>query len=103
MSSTLKGAIQSMTGYGRAVKRTAIGSIAVELRSTNHRYLEIEQHLPSGLTALQGRLSELIRSHIRRGRIETFVSVQLSSENQRAVTFDETNPCCSATTQRLSS
>ncbi|MBI2496020.1 MAG: YicC family protein [Candidatus Omnitrophica bacterium] len=89
MSSTRQGAIQSMTGYGRAVKRTAIGSVTVELRSTNHRYLEIEQHLPSSLTALQGRLAELIRSHVRRGRIEAFVNVQLGSEHQRVVTFDE--------------
>ena len=81
MSPQRLSAIQSMTGYGRAVRRMAIGSVTVELRSTNHRYLEIDQHLPGSLTALQGRLSELIRTHIRRGRVQTFVSVQLSSEN----------------------
>jgi uncharacterized protein (TIGR00255 family) len=82
-------AMQSMTGYGRASKRTALGSVSVELRSTNHRYLEIEQRLPSGMASLQGRLAELIRSKIRRGRVEALVAVQVTNGDQRRVTFDE--------------
>ena len=82
-------AIQSMTGYGRAAKRTAVGSVTVELRSTNHRYLELDQRLPNGLTALQGRLAELIRGSLRRGRIEATVAVQFERWDQRRVTFDE--------------
>jgi len=81
--------IQSMTGYGRATKRTAVGSVTVELRSTNHRYLEIDQRLPNGLTALQGRLVELIRAKIKRGRIEAFVGIQSTQADQRRVVFDE--------------
>ena len=88
MSGTRQGAIHSMTGYGRATQRTAIGTITVELRSTNHRYLEIDQHLPTTLAALQGRVAEVIRAHVRRGRIEAFVAVQLDHASQRTVTFD---------------
>ncbi len=84
-----RGAIQSMTGYGRATKQTPIGSVSVELRSTNHRYLEIDQRLPNGLTALQGRVTELVRSGVRRGRVEGFVVVQSNQLDQRRVTFDE--------------
>lgn len=81
--------IHSMTGYGRAMTRSPIGSISVELRSTNHRYLEVESRLPSGLTALQGRLTELIRHTIRRGRVEVAVSIQSEQLDRRRVTFDE--------------
>ncbi len=84
-----RGAIHSMTGYGRATKRTELGTITIELRSTNHRYLELDLHLPTTLTALQGRLSELIRTHVRRGRIETFMTAQLTAWDQRKVVFDE--------------
>lgn len=80
---------QSMTGYGRAMKRTAAGHVTVELRSTNHRYLEIEQRWPNGFTALQGRLAEVLRGHMRRGRIEVLVFIQSSQRDQRQVTFDE--------------
>ena len=78
-----------MTGYGRATKRTATGAVTVELRSTNHRYLEVESRLPNGLTALQGRLTELIRGTIRRGRIEVSVGIQSDQSDRRRVTFDE--------------
>ncbi len=89
MKPTRTGAIQSMTGYGRAATRTSVGSVTVELRSTNHRYLEFDPRLPNGLTALQGRLAELVRSMLRRGRIEAAVAVQLDRWDQRRVTFDE--------------
>ena len=78
-----------MTGYGRATKRTSVGSVTVELRSTNHRYLEIDQRLPGGFTSLQGRLTELIRDHIRRGRVEMVVAIQTNGATQRRVLFDE--------------
>ena len=81
--------IQSMTGYGRATKQTETGRITVELRSTNHRYLEIDHRLPNGLTMLQGRLTELMRDRVRRGRVETTVVVQLDRWDQQRVTFDE--------------
>ena len=83
------GSIQSMTGYGRASRRTEAGSITVELRSTNHRYLEVDQRLPNGLTAIQGRLTELVQKHLRRGRIETLVFVQALQGDRRRITFNE--------------
>ena len=78
-----------MTGYGRATRQTAIGSVTVELRSTNHRYLEIDQRLPNGLTAFQGRLAELMRAALRRGRVEAQVVIQADRVNQHRVRFDE--------------
>ena len=84
----MSAAIQSMTGYGRMTTRTATGSVTVELRSTNHRYLEVDQRLPNGFTALQGRLAELVQKRLRRGRVEVLVSVQ-SSRVGRRVAFDE--------------
>jgi len=83
------GSIQSMTGYGRASRRTTAGHVTVELRSTNHRYLEIDQRLPNGLTAIQGRLTELIQKRLRRGRIEVLVFVQTLQRDRRRVMFDE--------------
>jgi uncharacterized protein (TIGR00255 family) len=86
---TTGGGIQSMTGYGRASRRTASGNITVEFRSTNHRYLEVDQRLPNGLTAIQGRLTELIQKRLRRGRVEALVFVQALQADRRRVVFDE--------------
>ena len=85
-----KRGIQSMTGYGRAAARTTIGTIVVEFRSTNHRYLEVAPHLPNGLAVLEGRIAETIRSAIQRGRVEAFITVQSHHPTARRVTFDDT-------------
>ena len=89
MSGRRHAAAQSMTGYGRAAKRAGTGSVTIELRSTNHRYLEVDQRWPNGFTALQGRMLEVFRGHMRRGRIEAVVFVQSDRGDQRRVTFDE--------------
>lgn len=81
--------IQSMTGYGRAMKQTPAGGVIVELRSTNHRYLELDVRLPNGLSALQGRLADVMRTSLKRGRVEAQVTVQVDRWNQQRVTFDE--------------
>ncbi|MDP3703490.1 MAG: YicC/YloC family endoribonuclease [Candidatus Omnitrophota bacterium] len=77
-----------MTGYGRAIRRLAAGTVTVELRSTNHRYLEVEHRLPQGLSALQGRFTQLIREEIHRGRVEANVTFQATRQEPK-VTFDE--------------
>lgn len=84
-----KDSIPSMTGYGRATKRTSLGTVTVELRSTNHRYLDIDQRLPGVLTVLQGRLAGIVRSHVKRGRVEAVLTVQFSALDRRRVMFDE--------------
>lgn len=81
--------VSSMTGFGRAVRQTAIGGIAVELKSTNHRFLEIEARLPNGLSVLQSRVSEVLRSFVQRGRIEASISLQLAEHHRRRIAFDE--------------
>lgn len=83
------GSLHSMTGYGRAAHQASLGTITVELRSTNHRYLEIDYRLPNGLSAFHGRLNELIRSGVRRGRIEATVTIQARPEDRRRVLLDE--------------
>jgi len=87
--SARRASLQSMTGYGRATRQTPVGSVTVELRSTNHRYLEVEPRLPNGLTALQGRLTELIRRGVRRGRLEVSVALHAARVDERRVTVDE--------------
>ena len=81
--------IQTMTGYGRSTKQNALGSVTVELRSTNHRYLEIDQRLPNGLVELQGRVAELLKQRLRRGRVEVVIALHLERAGQRRVTLDE--------------
>ncbi|HEX9779673.1 MAG TPA: YicC/YloC family endoribonuclease [bacterium] len=81
--------VQSMTGYGRGAARAGGRDVHVELRSINHRYLEIDYRMPAGLAAAQGRLAELIRERLARGRVEVSVTVQQDGRGGRHVKLDE--------------
>ncbi len=62
--------IKSMTGFGKA--RGFIspwGAINLEIRSTNHRFLDIILHLPEGFLHLEQRLKDEIGKKVRRGHI----------------------------------
>src|SRR3989338_802539 len=83
-----RAAIQSMTGYGRATVQTEAGAVTVELRSTNHPYLELEQRVPPAPSSRQDRLAELLRGSLRRGRVEVAVTVQSDRLSRRRVALD---------------
>lgn len=80
--------IQSMTGYSRLTRHTPRGTILVETRSTNHRYLELSQRLPDGFGGLEGQLAQMIRSRLQRGRVEMTVTVQTRHAATRRVVCD---------------
>lgn len=67
--------MQSMTGYGRGsapLRSTGSPSsqLAVDIRSVNHRFLELRLHLAPELSALGSVLEEVVRKHVGRGRVD---------------------------------
>lgn len=68
--------IQSMTGFGsREAEVLSFGKICVELRSSNHKFLEISLHLPDGLPFLEDKLKKEITAKIKRGRIICAINI----------------------------
>ncbi len=65
--------IQSMTGFGRAGGEDSKVSIDVELRSVNHRYLDIGFKLPRQYSGFEAELKSELSSKLNRGRIEVWV------------------------------
>lgn len=68
--------ISSMTGFARAQGQGNWGSVICELRSINHRYLELSVHLPDTLRPIENALREQIRAHIKRGKVECYIRYQ---------------------------
>ncbi|MCP5420523.1 MAG: YicC family protein [Gammaproteobacteria bacterium] len=62
--------IRSMTAFARNEQQSAAGLIVWELRSVNHRYLEITLRLPDPLRSLEPSLRERIEKSLSRGKIE---------------------------------
>src|SRR5882672_118790 len=62
--------IQSMTGYAAASADTARGTLSVELRSVNARYLDLQFRVSDELRALEPMLRELIGTRVSRGKLD---------------------------------
>jgi len=63
----------SMTAYAQASTSTEIGELSCELRSVNHRYLDVAPRMPEELRVHEGALRELIAERLARGRIDCFI------------------------------
>ncbi|HSB49591.1 MAG TPA: YicC/YloC family endoribonuclease [Burkholderiales bacterium] len=63
-----------MTGYAASAREYPFGALSIELRSVNHRYLDIQFRLPDDLRALEPTLRELLNEHIARGKVECRVA-----------------------------
>lgn len=61
--------IKSMTGYGSGQFRTKNGLISVEIKTINHRYLDIVTKLPTQLNLFEDKIRELIQKRLKRGRV----------------------------------
>jgi uncharacterized protein (TIGR00255 family) len=61
-----------MTGYGRGI----VGDFKVEVRSSNHRNLDLQLNIPSYLFYYEAEIRKLVRQKFQRGRIEIWVSKQ---------------------------
>jgi uncharacterized protein (TIGR00255 family) len=62
--------ILSMTGFAAVAAEVAGVSLAVELRSVNHRYLDLTLRLPEELRTLEPALRERLSRDLRRGKVE---------------------------------
>ncbi len=71
---------QSMTAYAQAAITTELGELSCELRSVNHRFLDIAPRMPDDLRAHEGALRDLISTTLARGRIDVFIRLR-ESEN----------------------
>lgn len=68
--------LKSMTGYGsRAASIVPFGKISVELRSTNHKFLEVVFHLPEGFLSLEEKIKKEIEDKLKRGRVVCAVTL----------------------------
>jgi uncharacterized protein (TIGR00255 family) len=65
-----------MTGYGRGIKTNDEYSVMVDIKSINHRYLELYFKLPKPYYFLEDRLRRDISGKISRGKLEIIVSVE---------------------------
>lgn len=66
----------SMTAFSRTSGQTPWGEITCELRSVNHRYLEINPRLSDEVRSLEPQIRDSIAQHVKRGRVDCIIRMQ---------------------------
>jgi uncharacterized protein (TIGR00255 family) len=81
--------IRSMTGFARRERQGPWGTLTCELRSVNHRYLELSLRLPEDLRGLEGDARQVLSGTLRRGKVDAGVYLRGGPATATAI---ELNP-----------
>jgi uncharacterized protein (TIGR00255 family) len=81
--------IASMTGFAAATRESARGSLALELRTVNHRYLEFQARMPDDLRAVEGAMREAIAARLTRGKVDCRITFTPSAEAAGGLSPDD--------------
>ena len=80
--------IKSMTGFGRCEITEGQRKFTVELKSVNHRYLDVNIRMPKKLNFFESAIRNLLKQYAQRGKVDIFITYEDSSENQVALKYN---------------
>lgn len=81
--------MRSMTGYGEASHSSGRARVSVQIRSLNHRHLDLQLRVPREYLSLEEDIRKTLRGKIARGRIDLFVNRYASKGSARKLEMDE--------------
>lgn len=82
--------MKSMTGYGKGVVSREGRELTVELKSVNHRFLDVSMRLPRVLSCIEDTLRTTIASRLSRGHVDVFVNYRNTRSDAKTVRVDKT-------------
>lgn len=80
--------MKSMTGYGKAVVTKGNRELTVELKSVNHRFLDISTKMPRIFSAHEDLVRNVLSEGISRGHVDVFVNCRLLADSDKVVSVD---------------
>ena len=80
--------MRSMTGYGRGAANAEGRSLLLELKSVNHRFLDLNFRMPRSFAALEDALRGEISARVHRGHIDVFVTYRNERQDRCTVVAD---------------
>jgi uncharacterized protein (TIGR00255 family) len=81
--------MKSMTGYGEGSQSVRGARVSVQIRSLNHRHLDLQLRVPREYLALEEEIRKTLRGKIARGRIDLFVNRNAAKASARKLEMDE--------------
>ena len=81
--------IKSMTGFGRCEVQEAERKITVEMKSVNHRYLDVNIKMPKKLNFFESSIRSELKNYIQRGKVDIFISYEDYTESNVCVKYNK--------------
>ena len=78
-----------MTGFGRAEVVTDERKITIELKSVNHRYLDLSIKMPKKLSFLEGAIRNLMKTYIQRGKVDVYITYEDYTINNGTLKYNK--------------
>ena len=81
--------LKSMTGFGRAAGERDGRKISLELKSVNHRYLDLNIRLPKSLSQCESLIRAQIKESLSRGHVDVYVNYKNVREDSKEISVDK--------------
>lgn len=81
--------IKSMTGFGRCEVTEGTRKITVEMKSVNHRYLDVNIKMPKKLNFFETAIRSELKNYIQRGKVDIFISYEDMAESNVCVKYNK--------------
>ncbi len=81
--------IKSMTGFGRYEYQSGNRKLCVEIKSVNHRYLDVNIRMPKKLNCFETSIRTLLKQDVSRGKVDIFISCEDTSEGQASLRYNK--------------
>ena len=80
--------IKSMTGYGKANLSKNLREYQIEIKSVNHRYLDLSVKMPRKLSYLEEVIKKEISTKVKRGKIDVFITFENNSAEGKEININ---------------
>ena len=80
--------IKSMTGFGRSEVAEGERKITVEMKSVNHRYLDVTIKMPKKLNFFEAAIRNELKNYIQRGKVDIFITYEDYTESNLCVKYN---------------
>ena len=81
--------IKSMTGFGRCEVSEGTRKMTVEMKSVNHRYLDVNMKMPKKLNFFDASIRNLLKTYIQRGKVDVFITYEDTAETNFSLKYNQ--------------
>jgi uncharacterized protein (TIGR00255 family) len=81
--------IKSMTGFGRGEYADAKRKFTVEIKSVNHRYLDVNIKMPKKLNFFESSIRTLLKEYMERGKVDLYITYEDYTEDNFSLKYNE--------------